>query len=304
MVRGMRQTENDVNFGSDARTAAPLLNVEQVSVTFTMHVGVFGRPAERLNAVNRVSFHVDRGESLGLVGESGCGKSTVARTILRLIPHATGCITFDGQSVFDLPPRQMQLIRRNMQIIFQDPAGSLNPRMRIGAIIAEPLLVHSLSSKRDQRVKVERLLARCGMKRSAVDRYPHEFSGGQRQRIAIARALALKPKLIICDEPTSALDVSVQAQILNLLKDLQDEYGVAYLFISHDLAVVDHFCDRIAVMKEGRIVEIGDRNQIITRPQHNYTKRLLAAIPNPAPDPAVGTTSIPLELPMASTAEA
>ncbi len=300
----MKSTVRDVNFGSHSQKASPLLNVEQVSVTFTMSGGVFRRPSVRLNAVNRVSFHVDHGESLGLVGESGCGKSTLARAILRLIPHATGCVTFDGQSVFKLPPRKMQLTRRNMQIVFQDPAGSLNPRMRIGAIIAEPMIVHNLSSKRDQRVKVERLLARCGMKRTAVDRYPHEFSGGQRQRIAIARALALKPKLIICDEPTSALDVSVQAKILNLLKDLQEEYGVAYLFISHDLAVVDHFCDRIAVMKEGRIVEIGDRNQIIAQPQHNYTKRLLAAIPNPAPDPAIGTTTIPLELPMASPTEA
>ena len=300
MRRDMRPTESNANYGSDSRKTTPLLKVEKVSVTYSVPTGLFRKPSPRINAVNRVSLHVDRSESLGLVGESGCGKSTLARAILRLIPHATGSVIFDGQSVFDLPPRQMQLTRRNLQIIFQDPGGSLNPRMRIGDIIAEPLLIHDLSSIRDQRVKVERLLARCGMKRSAVDRYPHEFSGGQRQRIAIARTLALKPKLIICDEPTSALDVSVQAQILNLLKDLQDEYGVAYLFISHDLAIVDHFCDRIAVMKEGRIVEIGERNQVIANPQHDYTKQLLRAIPNPAPDPAVETTTNPLDLPMAS----
>ncbi|MHC4784560.1 MAG: ATP-binding cassette domain-containing protein [Planctomycetota bacterium] len=220
---------------------------------------------------------------LGLVGESGCGKTTVGRTILRLIPATSGRAVYKGRSIFELPASELRRLRREMQIIFQDPVGSLNPRMRVGGIVGEPLLVHGLARGDDLRTRVERLLQRCGLWPGAADRYPHEFSGGQRQRIGIARALALNPQLVICDEPTSALDVSVQSQILNLLDDLQDEFGLSYLFISHDMAVIHHVCDRIAVMLNGRIVEQGTRDQVINDPQHDYTRALLSAVP--APDP-------------------
>jgi len=188
-------------------------------------------------------------------------------------------VRFEGQSIIDLPRREMQRLRRSIQMIFQDPIGSLNPRQRVGEILAEPLIVHGLASGEKLRARVEDLLVRCGLGRSVVDRYPHEFSGGQRQRIAIARALSVRPKLIVCDEPTSALDVSIQAQILNLLQDLQEEFGLAYLFISHDMAVIHHMCERVAVMKDGKIVEIGGRDRVTRDPQHPYTQTLLAAVP-------------------------
>jgi len=203
--------------------------------------------------------------------------------VLRLLPATGGEVVFDGKSVFKQSAVDMRALRREMQIIFQDPGGSLNPRMRVGRLVGEPLMVHGLASGDELRSRVEELLERCGLWKQAADRYPHEFSGGQRQRIGIARALAVEPRLIVCDEPTSALDVSIQSQILNLLDDLQDEFGLSYLFISHDMAVVHHVCDRIAVMFNGRIVEVGERDQVIHDPQHDYTKALLSAVPEPDP---------------------
>jgi ABC-type glutathione transport system ATPase component len=223
-----------------------------------------------------------------LVGESGCGKTTAGRAILRLIPPTSGTIFFDGQETVHATGPRLKALRRQMQIIFQDPGGSLNPRMTVGDIVAEPLQVHGpvqggpLSTKQ-LRAEVAQLLTHCGMPAASVGRYPHEFSGGQRQRIAIARALALRPRLLVCDEPTSALDVSVQAQILNLLADLQNELGLSYLFISHDMAVVNQMCDRVAVMLAGKIVEAGPREQVINQPQHPYTRALLNAVPEPDP---------------------
>ncbi len=257
----------------------PLLKVENLRTYFPLRRGILQRTCGFLKAVDDVSFEVSRGRTLGLIGESGCGKTTVGRTLLRLIPSTAGRALFEGVNIFEIPRSQMRQLRRKMQIIFQDTAGSLNPRMRVGRIVAEPLEVHGLSSGQALREQVEDLLERCGLPRHAADRYPHEFSGGQRQRIGIARALAVKPMLIICDEPTSALDVSIQAQILNLLKDLQDELGLSYLFISHDMGVIRHACDRIAVMRKGRIVEQGERDQIIDEPRHEYTKSLLRAVP-------------------------
>jgi len=257
----------------------PLLEVRHLCTSFPRRSGVLARITDWVRAVDDVSFTIREGETLGLVGESGCGKTTVGRTLLRLIRPSGGDVLFRGRSVFDRSRKQMQRLRREMQIIFQDPAGSLNPRLRVGTIVGEPLLVHGFARGRNLRARVDDLLRRCGLWRGAADRYPHEFSGGQRQRIAIARAIALRPKLIICDEPTSALDVSIQSQILNLLQDLQEEFGMAYLFISHDMAVIYHMCDRIAVMCDGRIVELAQRDRLIDNPTHEYTRRLLAAVP-------------------------
>ncbi|MEM1424591.1 MAG: ATP-binding cassette domain-containing protein [Planctomycetota bacterium] len=269
-----------------AQTDAPetLLRVEHLKTHFPIRSGLLQRVTGYVKAVDDVSFEVRKGETLGLVGESGCGKTTVGRTLLRLIPATGGTVTFDGQSVFDAGGSQLRKLRQQMQIIFQDPAGSLNPRMRIAAIVGEPLKVHNLvSDKAELRERVESLLERCGMPRAAADRYPHEFSGGQRQRIGIARALALEPRFIVCDEPTSALDVSIQSQILNLLADLRDEFGLSYLFISHDMAVIQHICDRVAVMFKGKIVEAGTREEVIENPQHKYTQALLSAVPEADP---------------------
>ena len=257
-----------------------LLEVKGLKTWFPIRRGILQRTVGHVKAVDDVSFFVRRGETLGLVGESGCGKTTVGRTLLRLIPNSGGSVRFDGKDVFGAGAVDMRRLRREMQIIFQDPGGSLNPRMRVGSIIGEPLEVHGLTQSADEtRAKVEELLVKCGLWKQAADRYPHEFSGGQRQRIGIARALALEPKLIVCDEPTSALDVSVQSEILNLLADLQDQFGLSYLFISHDMAVIHHICDRIAVMKDGKIVEEGTRDAVIGSPTHAYTKRLLLAVP-------------------------
>tara|TARA_B100001059_G_scaffold170808_1_gene170851 strand:+ start:645 stop:1499 length:855 start_codon:yes stop_codon:yes gene_type:complete len=261
----------------------PLLEVDNLKTHFPVRRGILQRVVDQVRAVDGVSFKIQPGETLGLVGESGCGKTTVGRTILRLIPATSGAVRYDGENVFDMNASQMRDIRRKMQIIFQDPAGSLNPRMRVGRIVGEPLEVHGLASGDELRERVENLLERCGLWRQAADRYPHEFSGGQRQRIGIARALALEPRLIVCDEPTSALDVSIQSQILNLLADLQDDFGLSYLFISHDMAVIHHVCDRIAVMLDGQIVEEGDRDGIIESPTHEYTKALLSAVPEADP---------------------
>ena len=265
------------------QTTAPLLDVQELCTYFPISSGIFQRTRGFVKAVDGVSFHINEGETLGLVGESGCGKTTVGRTILRLIPATSGRVLYRGCNLFDLSSSAMRRLRREMQIIFQDPVGSLNPRMRVGKIVGEPLAVHGLATGDELRERVGDLLQRCGLWPGAADRFPHEFSGGQRQRIGIARALALQPKLIICDEPTSALDVSVQSQILNLLAELQDEFKLSYLFISHDMAVIHHVCDRIAVMFNGRIVEQSSRNEIINNPQHEYTRALLSAVPQPVP---------------------
>jgi len=272
---------------TDTKAAAadrPLLRVRDLKTYFPVRSGILQRITGWVKAVDGVSFDLARGETLGLVGESGCGKTTVGRTILRLIPQTSGAVEFEGKSVFAARGAALKALRRDMQIIFQDPAGSLNPRMRVGAIVGEPLVVHGLVKSRDElREKTGELLVRCGMPKAAADRYPHEFSGGQRQRIGIARALALEPKFIVCDEPTSALDVSIQAQIINLLTDLQGEFGLSYLFISHDMAVIQHVCRNIAVMYQGKIVEHGEREQILESPRHKYTQSLLSAVPEPDP---------------------
>ena len=261
----------------------PLLDVRDLKVHFPVRRGILQRIVDHKRAVDGVSFSIARGETLGLVGESGCGKTTVGRAILRLVPATGGEVLFDGRDVFSLGGTSLRQMRREMQIIFQDPGGSLNPRMRVSRIVGEPMEVHGIARGDELRDRVERLLERCGLWAGAADRYPHEFSGGQKQRIGIARALALEPRLIVCDEPTSALDVSIQSQILNLLADLQDEFGLSYLFISHDMAVIHHICDRIAVMWNGKIVEEGSRNDVIGSPRHPYTQALLSAVPEPDP---------------------
>jgi oligopeptide transport system ATP-binding protein len=271
---------------TDARAdapAKPLLDVRDLKVHFPVRRGILQRIVDHKRAVDGVSFHIAKGETLGLVGESGCGKTTVGRAILRLVPATGGEVVFDGRDVFRLAGTSLRRMRREMQIIFQDPGGSLNPRMRVSRIVGEPMEVHGIARGEELRHRVERLLERCGLWAGAADRYPHEFSGGQKQRIGIARALALEPRLIVCDEPTSALDVSIQSQILNLLADLQDEFGLSYLFISHDMAVIHHICDRIAVMWNGKIVEEGSRDAVIGSPKHPYTKALLSAVPEPDP---------------------
>lgn len=265
-------------------TTEPILRVEDLRVHFPVRTGLLQRTTDTVRAVDGVSFDILPGETLGLVGESGSGKTTAGRAVLRLIRATSGRVVFQGADVLSARAREMHALRRRMQIVFQDPAGALNPRMRVWEIVSEPLLVHRLArGARALRAAATDLLERCGMPASSADRYPHEFSGGQRQRIVIARALALRPALLVCDEPTSALDVSVQAQILNLLKDLQRDLRLSYLFISHDMAVVSHMCDHIAVMLRGRIVEQGPRDAVLFSPSHEYTRRLLAAVPEAAP---------------------
>ncbi|ASK34705.1 ABC transporter ATP-binding protein [Alloalcanivorax mobilis] len=270
------------------QSAEPLLQVTGLKVHFPIHAGLLGRQAGTVKAVDGVDFQVHAGETLGLVGESGCGKSTTGLAVLRMHALTDGQVRFNGEDISSPDRASLKRLRRTMQMIYQDPFGSLNPRMRVLDIVGEPLRVHRLTRGRAAyRKRVMELLERVGLKAEMAERYPHEFSGGQRQRIGIARALAADPKLLICDEPVSALDVSIQAQVINLLEDLQKELGLTYLFIAHDLAVVRHLCQRIVVMYLGRIVEVADRESLYRNPSHPYTRALLAAIPIADPDPEV-----------------
>jgi oligopeptide/dipeptide ABC transporter ATP-binding protein len=285
-----------------ARTSE-LVQVEGLSKQFPLRGGGWGKHATRpvVRAVDGVSFSIRVGETLGLVGESGSGKSTTGRLILRLLPATAGRVLFDSRDVFTLPPAEMRRLRREMQIVFQDPYGSLNPRMTVGRIVGEGLEARGVISRRERNEEASRLLALVGLRPSHQDRYPHEFSGGQRQRIGIARALAVNPRFLIADEPVSALDVSIQAQILNLLLELQRQLGLTYLFIAHDLAVVRHMSDRIAVMYRGRIMELAPSEAIYEQPLHPYTRELLAAIPVPDPEHYAGEGAMGRELPASPT---
>jgi oligopeptide transport system ATP-binding protein len=269
---------------SRAESDGPLLRVRNLTKHFPVRSGLFGRARAWVRAVDGISFDLARGETLGLVGESGCGKSTTGRVALRLIEPTDGEIRFDGEDVRAMRAAGLRRLRRRAQIVFQDPFSSLNPRMTVGQALDEVLRVHRLAGDRDgRRRRIRELLDLVGLFPEDRDRYPHEFSGGQRQRIGIARALSVEPELIVCDEPVSALDVSVQAQVVNLLKDLQDEFGLTYLFIAHDLALVRHVCDRVAVMYLGRIVETAPVEQLYRSPRHPYTRALLSAVPRPDP---------------------
>lgn len=257
-----------------------LVEVRDLKVWFPVLGGVLRRHVDDVKAVDGVSFDIEPGQTVGLVGESGSGKTTIGRALVKLIPATAGSVKFEGREILPLSERQFRPLRREMQIVFQDPFGSLNPRMTIGAIVGEALEIHfKKMSANDRRERVAALLRQVGLKPEMADRYPHEFSGGQRQRIGIARALAVEPKFIVCDEPVSALDVSVQAAIVNLLQDLQAQFGIAYLFIAHDLAVVEHISDHVLVMHHGKIVESASAEEIYENPRHDYTKKLLSAVP-------------------------
>ncbi len=270
-----------------------LLEVHDLCKSFHTDSGGLGGASRRLQAVDQVSFTLRKGETLGLVGESGCGKSTTGRLILRLLEADSGKVLFQGQDVLQLSQRQMRPLRREIQMIFQDPYSSLNPRMKVGDIIGEPLQIHGLARGSQLKEEVIRLMGTVGLTEEHYHRYPHEFSGGQRQRIGIARALAVRPSLIIADEPVSALDLSIQAQVVNLLQDIQKDFGLTYLFIAHDLSVIEHISDRVAVMYLGRIVELANAEELYRAPRHPYSEALLNAVP--IPDPARKRTHIPLK---------
>ena len=274
-----------------------LLEVRGLKKYFPIKSGILGRTANVLRAVDGVSFTIRKGETLGLVGESGCGKTTLGRTLLRLIEPTEGSIHFEGTEITRLPREQMRRLRRQMQMIFQDPYSSLNPRMTAGAMIEEGLIIHRLGSRVERKKRVAELLDVVGLSPKVTGKYPHEFSGGQRQRIGIARALALLPKLIVADEPVSALDVSIQAQILNLLIELQESFSLTYLFISHDLRVVEHVSDRVAVMYLGRIIELAPARLLYANPSHPYTVALLASVPVPDPTRKSLKASVPGDVP-------
>lgn len=257
----------------------PLLEVKNLKKFFPIRKGLFLRHAGDVRAVDDISLSLKRGETLGLVGESGCGKSTLGRTLIRIYEPSAGEIRFQGENFLELSGRQLRNARRDVQMVFQDPMAALDPRMTVGQIIAEPFEIHGILDSVQRKAKVHALLQEVGLKASHINRYPHEFSGGQKQRICIARALALEPQLIIADEPVSALDVSIQAQILNLMKDLQKKFNLTYIFISHDLSVIEHVCDRIAVMYLGKIVELTTRDELFSNPRHPYTQALIQAIP-------------------------
>jgi oligopeptide/dipeptide ABC transporter ATP-binding protein len=282
---------------NETLNAQDILRVEGLQKRFPIRRGFFQRAAGWVHAVENVSFSIERGKTLGLVGESGCGKTTVARMILKLLQSDAGRILFNGVDLCGISDAEMKPLRKEIQIIFQDPYGSLNPRMSVGEAIGEGLRMAGVRGRNAAAARTEELLARVGMSARAIDRYPHEFSGGQRQRIGIARALSVEPSLIICDEPVSALDVSIQAQIINLLKDLQDQIGLSYLFISHDLNVVGYLCHRVAVMYRGQIMEHAPTEELFEHPLHPYTHLLLSAVPDPEEPKSPGTAEVVSEMP-------
>jgi len=275
-------------------TEERLLEIKNLKKYFPVKAGVFRRTVAHVKAVDDISFHINKGETLGLVGESGCGKSTAGRTILRLLEATEGEITFEGQNLLKLDKRELREMRKEMQIIFQDPYASLNPRMTVADIVGEPIDIHGLAAnKKERNERVTEILDTVGLGTEYMKRYPHEFSGGQRQRIGVARALAVDPSLIIADEPVSALDVSIQAQVINLMQDLQKDFSLTYLFIAHDLSVVKHISDRVAVMYLGKLVEVADKQKLFDDPKHPYTQSLLSAIP--VADPTYKSDRIILE---------
>ncbi|MEK3912660.1 ABC transporter ATP-binding protein [Paenibacillus sp. FSL H7-0331] len=261
----------------------PLIEVHNLKKYFPIKKGIFGQTVNHVKAVDGLNFTIYKGETLGLVGESGCGKSTTGRTILQLLEPTEGEVLYEGKNLVGMKPQELRKLRKDLQIIFQDPYASLDPRLTVGDIIAEPLQIHKIAAGKEMDQRVEELLNVVGLSSYHAKRYAHEFSGGQRQRIGIARALALNPKLIVADEPVSALDVSIQSQVINLLQDLQEQFQLTYLFIAHDLSVVKHISDRIGVMYLGRIVELSDKNELFNDPKHPYTKALLSAVPIPNP---------------------
>lgn len=269
---------------TDSANGHDLVQVKNLVKYFPVRGGLLQRVVAWVQAVDNVSFNIKAGETLGMVGESGCGKTTIGRTVLRLVPATSGEVLYEGQDVFKANARDLKALRRNMQIIFQDPFSSLDPRMPVGESIGEGLLVHGMNNSKERFEIVINTLRKVGLEDYHARRYPHEFSGGQRQRIGIARALALRPKFIVCDEPVSALDVSIQAQVLNILKELQGEFDLTYLFIAHNLSVVEHISDRVAVMYLGKMVELTERDELFRNPLHPYTQALMSAIPIPDPD--------------------
>ena len=269
---------------SEGSQNGALVEVTNLKKYFPIRAGILQREVARVHAVDDVSLAVSKGETVGLVGESGCGKSTLGRCIVRLLEPTAGDVVFDGRSIGKLGARSLRPLRRQMQMVFQDPYASLNPRKRVGTIVGDPLKIHGLGDRKERKKQVEELLKTVGLSPEHYNRFPHEFSGGQRQRIGVARALALRPKLIVADEPVSALDVSIQAQMVNLLEELQDEFGLTYLFIAHDLGVVRHVSDRIAVMYLGKLVELSPAEELYTRPIMPYTEALRSAVPIPDPD--------------------